>query len=70
MLVTERRPLDALVSSLEDMAARPRIQVHPRTMRLADERQQVVDACQYLSRSGLVVGTAGNVSRSASTTSS
>jgi L-fuculose-phosphate aldolase len=31
-------------------------------MRLADERQQVVDACQYLSRSGLVVGTAGNVS--------
>jgi len=31
-------------------------------MRLADERQQVVDPCQYLSRSGLVVGTAGNVS--------
>jgi L-fuculose-phosphate aldolase len=32
------------------------------TLRLAAERQQVVDACQYLSRSGLVVGTAGNVS--------
>lgn len=31
-------------------------------MRLERERQQVVDACQYLSRSGLVVGTAGNVS--------
>ena len=31
-------------------------------MRLADERRQVVDACQHLSRSGLVVGTAGNVS--------
>jgi L-fuculose-phosphate aldolase len=31
-------------------------------MRLGDERQQVVDACQHLSRSGLVVGTAGNVS--------
>lgn len=29
---------------------------------LAAERQQIVDACQYLSRSGLVVGTAGNVS--------
>ena len=26
------------------------------------ERQQVADACRYLSRSGLVVGTAGNVS--------
>jgi L-fuculose-phosphate aldolase len=31
-------------------------------MRLESERQQVVDACQFLSRSGLVVGTAGNVS--------
>ena len=31
-------------------------------MRLSSERQQVVDACQHLSRSGLVVGTAGNVS--------
>jgi L-fuculose-phosphate aldolase len=31
-------------------------------MRLERERQQVVDACQHLSRSGLVVGTAGNVS--------
>jgi L-fuculose-phosphate aldolase len=31
-------------------------------MRLERERQQVVDACQFLSRSGLVVGTAGNVS--------
>jgi len=31
-------------------------------MRLHDERQQVVDACRTLSRSGLVVGTAGNVS--------
>jgi L-fuculose-phosphate aldolase len=27
-----------------------------------DERQQVADACRHLSRSGLVVGTAGNVS--------
>lgn len=31
-------------------------------LRLGDERQQVVEACQFLSRSGLVVGTAGNVS--------
>lgn len=31
-------------------------------MRLESERQQVVDACRHLSRSGLVVGTAGNVS--------
>ncbi len=31
-------------------------------MRLEAERRQVVDACQFLSRSGLVVGTAGNVS--------
>jgi L-fuculose-phosphate aldolase len=31
-------------------------------LRLGQERQQVVDACRYLSRSGLVVGTAGNVS--------
>ena len=31
-------------------------------MRLEEQRQQVVDACRYLSRSGLVVGTAGNVS--------
>ena len=31
-------------------------------MRLERERRQVVDACQFLSRSGLVVGTAGNVS--------
>ncbi|AFM19818.1 ribulose-5-phosphate 4-epimerase-like epimerase or aldolase [Mycolicibacterium chubuense NBB4] len=31
-------------------------------MRLHTERQQVVDACRFLSRSGLVVGTAGNVS--------
>lgn len=31
-------------------------------MLLAAERQQVADACRYLSRSGLVVGTAGNVS--------
>jgi L-fuculose-phosphate aldolase len=31
-------------------------------MRLETERRQVVDACQFLSRSGLVVGTAGNVS--------
>ncbi|BBY26815.1 class II aldolase/adducin family protein [Mycolicibacterium sediminis] len=31
-------------------------------LRLAPERQQVVDACRHLSRSGLVVGTAGNVS--------
>jgi len=32
------------------------------SIRLESERQQVVDACQFLSRSGLVVGTAGNVS--------
>jgi L-fuculose-phosphate aldolase len=31
-------------------------------MRLEDQRRQVVDACRFLSRSGLVVGTAGNVS--------
>lgn len=31
-------------------------------LRLGRERQQVVDACRSLSRSGLVVGTAGNVS--------
>jgi L-fuculose-phosphate aldolase len=31
-------------------------------VRLSSERQQVVDACRHLSRSGLVVGTAGNVS--------
>jgi L-fuculose-phosphate aldolase len=31
-------------------------------LRLGAERQQVVDACRHLSRSGLVVGTAGNVS--------
>lgn len=31
-------------------------------MRLETQRQQVVEACQFLSRSGLVVGTAGNVS--------
>lgn len=31
-------------------------------LRLGRERQQVVDACRALSRSGLVVGTAGNVS--------
>jgi L-fuculose-phosphate aldolase len=31
-------------------------------LRLGRERQQVVEACQHLSRSGLVVGTAGNVS--------
>jgi L-fuculose-phosphate aldolase len=31
-------------------------------LQLADERRQVVDACRHLSRSGLVVGTAGNVS--------
>ena len=31
-------------------------------LRLAPERRQVVDACRHLSRSGLVVGTAGNVS--------
>lgn len=31
-------------------------------LRLADERAQVVEACRFLSRSGLVVGTAGNVS--------
>jgi L-fuculose-phosphate aldolase len=31
-------------------------------MRYEQQRQQVVDACQLLSRSGLVVGTAGNVS--------
>jgi L-fuculose-phosphate aldolase len=31
-------------------------------LRLGRERQQVVEACQFLSRSGLVVGTAGNVS--------
>src|SRR5690349_23114509 len=32
------------------------------SLRLESERRQVVDACRYLSRSGLVVGTAGNVS--------
>ncbi|ULN48448.1 class II aldolase/adducin family protein [Mycolicibacterium goodii] len=32
------------------------------SIRLGDERRQIVEACQYLSRSGLVVGTAGNVS--------
>jgi len=32
------------------------------SIRLEAERTQVVDACRYLSRSGLVVGTAGNVS--------
>ncbi|KRE27088.1 fuculose phosphate aldolase [Mycobacterium sp. Soil538] len=31
-------------------------------MRLEAQRRQVVEACQFLSRSGLVVGTAGNVS--------
>ncbi len=31
-------------------------------MKFEAQRQQVVDACRYLSRSGLVVGTAGNVS--------
>ncbi|BBX67622.1 class II aldolase/adducin family protein [Mycolicibacterium psychrotolerans] len=31
-------------------------------MRLEAQRRQVVEACQLLSRSGLVVGTAGNVS--------
>jgi L-fuculose-phosphate aldolase len=31
-------------------------------MRLEAQRQQVVEACQFLSHSGLVVGTAGNVS--------
>ena len=31
-------------------------------MRYADVRQQVADACRHLSRTGLVVGTAGNVS--------
>ncbi|WP_354527538.1 class II aldolase/adducin family protein [Nakamurella sp. UYEF19] len=31
-------------------------------MVLHDERQEVVEACQYLSDNGLVVGTAGNVS--------
>lgn len=31
-------------------------------LRLHDERRQVVEACRHLSRSGLVVGTAGNVS--------
>ncbi len=31
-------------------------------MRYAEQRQQVVDACQLLSRERLVVGTAGNVS--------
>ncbi len=63
-LVTERRPLDQLVPSLEDMAGGPRFQVRPRAMsiRLEAERTQVVEACRYLSRSGLVVGTAGNVS--------
>lgn len=33
-----------------------------RPLLLAQQRQQVVDACRELSRSGLVVGTAGNVS--------
>lgn len=32
------------------------------SIRLERERTQVVDACRHLSRSGLVVGTAGNVS--------
>ncbi len=32
------------------------------SIRLQDERIQVVEACRHLSRSGLVVGTAGNVS--------
>lgn len=32
------------------------------SIRLEAERAQVVDACRHLSRSGLVVGTAGNVS--------
>lgn len=32
------------------------------TAHLGQQRQQVVDACRWLSRSGLVVGTAGNVS--------
>ena len=32
------------------------------SLRLESERRQVVDACLSLSRSGLVVGTAGNVS--------
>lgn len=31
-------------------------------MRLEAQRREVVEACQFLSRSGLVVGTAGNVS--------
>ncbi|GLP74291.1 aldolase [Mycobacterium antarcticum] len=31
-------------------------------LRFGDERAQVVEACRFLSRSGLVVGTAGNVS--------
>ena len=32
------------------------------TLMLADERRRVAEACRLLSRSGLVVGTAGNVS--------
>ena len=32
------------------------------TLMLADERRRVAEACRQLSRSGLVVGTAGNVS--------
>ena len=32
------------------------------TLLLADERRRVAEACRLLSRSGLVVGTAGNVS--------
>jgi L-fuculose-phosphate aldolase len=32
------------------------------SIRLESERRQVVDACRFLSHSGLVVGTAGNVS--------
>ncbi len=31
-------------------------------MRLEEQRREIVEACQFLSRSGLVVGTAGNVS--------
>ena len=64
MLVTERRPLDAVGAEPGGHGGRPRFEVHPRAMslRLESERRQVVDACLSLSRSGLVVGTAGNVS--------
>jgi L-fuculose-phosphate aldolase len=40
----------------------PDAQPEPHNLLWGAQRRQIVDACQFLSRSGLVVGTAGNVS--------